>query len=99
MKLILMLMITFSSNVFASYSCQCELEFQRNNTGDLYTEEVSVDCPETEDSSVLDCDGDEFGGVLTTTCINTVTDEEESNLGWTQYDAEPTTPLPDCWIW
>ena len=97
--LFLFLIITISVPTFASYSCECELEFKKEETGELYTEEVSVDCPETTDSSTLSCDGDEFAGTLTSTCTNSENGESNSESGWTQLDAEPTSPWPSCSLW
>lgn len=97
-NLITIALAIFSLNVYGfSYTCTCELEFKKKETGELYTEEVSVDCPKADNSSDLDCDGDEFGGTLTATCSNEDGDSE-SNSGWTQWDAEPTSPWASCSI-
>ena len=100
MKTLLLTIILFveSVNVFASNTCVCELEFKKVKTGVLYTEEVSTDCPESENSSNLSCEGDEFAGRLTSTCTNSENGESESESGWTQWDAEPTSPWPSCSI-
>lgn len=96
---IIAMILCFSISAFANFECVCALDFKRNDTGEVYTEEVGVDCPETNDPSSLVCEGDVFANTLTTTCINDETGDEESNSGWTQRNARPTTSWPDCWLW
>ena len=93
------MILCFSTSAFADFECVCELDFKRNDTGEVYTEEVSVYCPQTDDESTLLCEGDVFANTLTTTCINDETGDEESDSGWTQWNARPTTSWPDCQLW
>lgn len=82
-------------NLTYNYTCECRLGFKKTN-GSEYTEIVEVRCPDAESSFDLNCDGDEFLGTLTAKCPNSKTNEFNSNSGWNQRDAEPTSFWPSC---